>query len=189
MRLLTSYCVSVPRDLTRVVFQSCFSPSPQPHSRTILPSSLSIEQICTLLLRHGLGALFLVCNHVTRRPCWGSIQQKFCSKNLHENGVQFPEERNAFVLDHQHGRRDVTCKPAILSNTFFCPQVPLSWSNHFEGPEDPIHWLRALVAKTLALGSWVEKCNSDSLLREVLDLSELFHPDTFLNALRQQTAR
>ena len=68
-------------------------------------------------------------------------------------------------------------------------QVPLSWSSHLEGPEDPIHWLRALVAKTLALGSWVEKCNSDSLLGDVLDLSELFHPDTFLNALRQQTAR
>ena len=23
----------------------------------------------------------------------------------------FPEERNAFVLDHQDSRRDVTCKP------------------------------------------------------------------------------
>ena len=28
----------------------------------------------------------------------------------------FSEERNAFVLDHQHGRRDVTCKPAITSS-------------------------------------------------------------------------
>ena len=37
----------------------------------------------------------------------------FFSKNLHKNGVYFPEERNAFVLDHQHGRRDVTCIPAI----------------------------------------------------------------------------
>ena len=25
-------------------------------------------------------------------------------------------ERNAFVLDHQHGRRDVTCKPAIVNH-------------------------------------------------------------------------
>ena len=52
-----------------------------------------------------------------------------------------------------------------------------------------MHYLRALIAKTLALGSWVEKSESGSLLRDVLDLSELFHPDTFLNALRQQTAR
>ena len=30
---------------------------------------------------------FLVCNHVTRRPCWGSKQKNFSSKNLHENRV------------------------------------------------------------------------------------------------------
>ena len=27
--------------------------------------------------------------------------------------IKLQVERNAFVLDHQHGRRDVTCKPAI----------------------------------------------------------------------------
>ena len=42
--------------------------------------------------------------------------------NLHQNRVHFPAERNAFVLDHQHGRRDVTCKPAI--NKFF---FQISW--------------------------------------------------------------
>ena len=67
------------------------------------------------LLLLFISSLFLVCNHVTRRPCWGSKQKNISSNNLHENRVQFPEERNAFVLDHQHGRRDVTCKPAILT--------------------------------------------------------------------------
>ena len=37
----------------------------------------------------------------------------FDSKKLHENRFEFPEERNAFVFDHQHGRRNVTRKPAI----------------------------------------------------------------------------
>ena len=36
--------------------------------------------------------------------------------NLHQNRVHFPAERNAFVLDHQHGHRDVTCKPAIVTS-------------------------------------------------------------------------
>ena len=36
--------------------------------------------------------------------------------NLHQNRVHFPAERNAFVLDHQHGRRDVTCKPAMVTS-------------------------------------------------------------------------
>ena len=38
--------------------------------------------------------------------------------NLHQNRVHFPAERNAFVLDHQHGRRDVTCKPAMQVYSF-----------------------------------------------------------------------
>ena len=56
-------------------------------------------------------AVFLVCYHVTRRP---QIYNRMFLKNLHENRVTFPEEGNAFILVIQHGRRDVTCKPAIL---------------------------------------------------------------------------
>ena len=49
---------------------------------------------------------------------WGQYNIIFFPKNLHENRVKFPEERNAFVLDHQHGRRDVTCKPANPREVF-----------------------------------------------------------------------
>ena len=45
------------------------------------------------------------------------------------------------------------------------------------------------MGKTLALGVWEERGREGKLLQDTLDLSELFHPDTFLNALRQQTAR
>ncbi|KAG7249358.1 hypothetical protein CRUP_009300, partial [Coryphaenoides rupestris] len=37
--------------------------------------------------------------------------------------------------------------------------------------------------------SWVERAGRQALLSDTLDLSDLFHPDTFLNALRQETAR
>lgn len=37
--------------------------------------------------------------------------------------------------------------------------------------------------------SWVERAERQALFSDILDLSELFHPDTFLNALRQETAR
>ena len=77
----------------------------------------------------------------------------------------------------------------VSFSSIYC-QVPHSWYDLWEGPEDPIHYLRSLVAKSLALGSWEEKGQAGVLLQgEVLDLSELFHPDTFLNALRQQSAR
>lgn len=70
------------------------------------------------------------------------------------------------------------------------PQVPLSWYALWEGPDDPVLYLRSLVAKALALGVWEEKGRGNTLLQGAeLDLSELFHPNTFFNALRQQTAR
>ena len=45
----------------------------------------------------NLDLLFLVCNHVERRPCWRSIHRIFFSKNLHKNRVQFREKRNALL--------------------------------------------------------------------------------------------
>ena len=69
------------------------------------------------------------------------------------------------------------------------PQVPAAWLSQWEGPDDPALYLRSLVAKTLALGAWEGRGREGKLLQEALDLAELFHPDTFLNALRQQTAR
>ncbi len=90
------------------------------------------------------------------------------------------------------------CPPHNLNNPIVCfhshylihSQVPTSWYAQWEGPDDPAVYLRSLVAKALALKVWEEKAQDGSLLREAaLDLSELFHPDTFLNSLRQQTAR
>lgn len=70
------------------------------------------------------------------------------------------------------------------------PQVPLSWYKLWEGPLEPMQYIRSMIAKALALKVWQEKGEQGTLLQgEALDLSELFHPDTFLNALRQQTAR
>ena len=69
------------------------------------------------------------------------------------------------------------------------PQTPMSWLEKWDGPEEPMNYLRGLVNRAVAIQSWVEKAESGRLLQETLDLSDLFHPDTMLNALRQQTAR
>ena len=68
-------------------------------------------------------------------------------------------------------------------------QTPMSWLEKCDGPEDPMSYLRGLVNRAAATQTWLEKSEQGRLLHEALDLSELFHPDTFLNALRQQTAR
>ncbi|XP_074649972.1 cytoplasmic dynein 2 heavy chain 1-like [Tubulanus polymorphus] len=76
-----------------------------------------------------------------------------------------------------------------LAAALLSQETPISWLNRWDGPEDPMHYLRSLIARAMASQQWVEKAERGTLLNDALDLSELFHPDTFLNALRQQTAR
>ncbi|PNI44695.1 DYNC2H1 isoform 3 [Pan troglodytes] len=76
-----------------------------------------------------------------------------------------------------------------LASALLNQKCPLAWQSKWEGPEDPLQYLRGLVARALAIQNWVDKAEKQALLSETLDLSELFHPDTFLNALRQETAR
>ncbi|XP_034521541.1 LOW QUALITY PROTEIN: cytoplasmic dynein 2 heavy chain 1 [Ailuropoda melanoleuca] len=76
-----------------------------------------------------------------------------------------------------------------LASALLNQKCPLAWQSKWEGPEDPLQYLRGLVARALAIQSWVERAEKQALLSDTLDLSELFHPDTFLNALRQETAR
>ncbi|MBZ3869929.1 Cytoplasmic dynein 2 heavy chain 1 [Sciurus carolinensis] len=76
-----------------------------------------------------------------------------------------------------------------LASALLNQKCPLTWQNKWEGPEDPLQYLRGLVARALAIQNWVDKAEKQTLLSDTLDLSELFHPDTFLNALRQETAR
>ncbi|XP_013915709.1 PREDICTED: cytoplasmic dynein 2 heavy chain 1 [Thamnophis sirtalis] len=76
-----------------------------------------------------------------------------------------------------------------LASALLNQKCPLTWQSKWEGPEDPLQYLRAVVARAHAIQNWVSKAEKQTLLLDTLDLSELFHPDTFLNALRQETAR
>jgi dynein heavy chain 2 len=66
-------------------------------------------------------------------------------------------------------------------------RVPHAWSRHWEGPAKPLVWLQQMMRKATALDKWASL--GESLLSQPLALDELFNPGTFLNALRQQTAR
>uniref|UniRef100_H2ZF03 Cytoplasmic dynein 2 heavy chain 1 n=1 Tax=Ciona savignyi TaxID=51511 RepID=H2ZF03_CIOSA len=77
-----------------------------------------------------------------------------------------------------------------LANSILQQETPVQWHSMWEGPEDPMNYLHSLVAKTMALQGWAEKAEKGSLLgSNELNLADLFHPNTFLNAVRQQTAR
>ncbi|XP_037092634.1 cytoplasmic dynein 2 heavy chain 1-like [Pollicipes pollicipes] len=111
------------------------------------------------------------------------------------------EHFNALCLAQEVHRSLANVSKVIRGTMLLSPEVkkvadsllrnetPGAWQQTWEGPEDPFQYLRSLVSRTLACKRWVQKAESGSLISEAVDLSELFHPDTFLNALRQQTAR
>ncbi|XP_022234957.1 cytoplasmic dynein 2 heavy chain 1-like [Limulus polyphemus] len=76
-----------------------------------------------------------------------------------------------------------------LATSLLQHETPTQWQKKWEGPDDPLQYLRSVMSRALAIQKWLQKTESESLLQDTLDLSELFHPDTFLNALRQQSAR
>ncbi|CAM9717863.1 unnamed protein product, partial [Sphacelaria rigidula] len=71
----------------------------------------------------------------------------------------------------------------FLAYTYSCR------SRLWEGPETPQAWLAALARKKASLSRWEAAVTKGDLLNHPVDLSNLFNPNTFLNAVRQQTAR
>merc|ERR1711934_34278 len=67
--------------------------------------------------------------------------------------------------------------------------IPSTWSNLWDGPDKPTTWLALLVHKAFGIKSWSPKVRDGSLLKDELDLNDLFRPLTFLNSLCQLTAR
>jgi dynein heavy chain 2 len=78
-----------------------------------------------------------------------------------------------------------TMATALLSGS-----VPPEWTKQWDGgPEKPQAWIRELVRKRMALSKWSSACAKGNLLDAPVVLGDLFNPATFINALRQQTAR
>lgn len=67
-------------------------------------------------------------------------------------------------------------------------QVPRNWARWWEGPEMVQAWLRGLVVRKTALLQW-DRMSGPNLFDNDLTLADLFQPNVFLNALRQESAR
>lgn len=61
-------------------------------------------------------------------------------------------------------------------------------SGLWEGPETPQAWLTAMARKKSSLSRWEGAVARGDLLDKPVDLSNLFNPNTFLNAVRQQVS-
>ncbi|KAF5402772.1 hypothetical protein PHET_03744, partial [Paragonimus heterotremus] len=115
------------------------------------------------------------------------------------------ELRNALHLIHTvhtglaglsracRGTQFVTAALHKLAESLLHGETPSCWLSEWpEGPEEPIPFLRDLVAKASAVQNWMALAEANQLIQPnsaALDLADLFRPSTFLNAIRQQTAR
>ena len=88
--------------------------------------------------------------------------------------------RGAALLDESVAR---------LAAALLQQQTPPSWHRLWPGPDTPLEYIKTLVYKASECSKWVGRAEQGALLGDTLDLSDLFHPDTFLSALQQQTAR
>ena len=77
----------------------------------------------------------------------------------------------------------------IAASSLLAGSTPVEWSSRWEGPEKPQAWISELVRKRMALLKWQSSSTKGTLLEEPRSLGDLFNPATFVNALRQQTAR
>lgn len=87
------------------------------------------------------------------------------------------------------GEEMLTAAAAREARVLMKAEVPPSWERAWEGPASPNDWIVTLTRKALNLLGWLQLVQARRLLESPLNLSDLFHPETFLNALRQRSAR
>lgn len=93
------------------------------------------------------------------------------------------------IVNVLQGSVMLTSATQTIAEELLKGQVPLSWEKLWDGPVNPSTWIRVINKKATALCGWVAKVQKGQLLKGAVNLSDLVHPETFLNAFRQRSAR
>ncbi|KAI9102585.1 dynein heavy chain and region D6 of dynein motor-domain-containing protein [Phlyctochytrium arcticum] len=83
----------------------------------------------------------------------------------------------------------VTNELVAVADQLLRGQTPASWMTRWEASESPQQYLRGVIANETQIDTWLGSIAAGTLFDSPLRMASLFHPITFLNALRQQTAR
>lgn len=67
--------------------------------------------------------------------------------------------------------------------------MPQRWTAIWDGPQSSLQYIRAFARKANAMRRWIGKAQDAQILKEPISLADLFHPETFLSAFRQRSAR
>ena len=67
-----------------------------------------------------------------------------------------------------------------LAKSLMRQETPGKWQKMWDGPEDPMIYIKTVVEKATAVQSWNNAVEKNRLLDTELNLSDLFNPATFL---------
>ena len=70
-----------------------------------------------------------------------------------------------------------------LAESLMRQETPNKWQKMWDGPEDPMMYIKVVVEKATAVQSWNNAVDKNRLLDTELNLSNLFNPGTFLRCL------
>ncbi|ESN99131.1 hypothetical protein HELRODRAFT_66985, partial [Helobdella robusta] len=87
------------------------------------------------------------------------------------------------------GKQLLSAEVAHMASELINIQTPSCWLNKWEGPENPMNYMRTLIKKTSSIFKWKEKVEKGRLLDNTIDLSDLLRPESFINAHRQLSSR
>lgn len=76
-----------------------------------------------------------------------------------------------------------------LASDLMKQKTPETWMGMWEGPENPSKFMKDVIVNVTAVFAWKDAAKSGKLLNSPIQMFKLFNPPTFLNALRQMTAR
>lgn len=105
------------------------------------------------------------------------------------NLIQAVHKSMASLVKVIRGAQLLDEKVAVLADSLMRQETPGRWQKMWDGPEDPMVYVKAIVDKATAVQGWNASLERGKLLNSEVNLSDLFNPGTFLGALRQLTAR
>lgn len=80
-------------------------------------------------------------------------------------------------------------KDLQLANELLTLQTPKTWQNLWNGPTDPNQYLTSVMSKTAFIAKLKSIQDKNYLFQQSINLSLLFHPETFLTAFKQDISR
>ena len=99
------------------------------------------------------------------------------------NLIQNVHKSMASIVKVIKGSQLLDEKVATFADHLMRQVTPMKWQKMWEGPEDPMLYIKIIVEKANAVQMWNASLDGGKLLKKDIDLSNLFNPGTFLGRL------